>query len=76
MNHFIRQSLTIKLILYKEKKAKLNEQRLGKAGAGKKKSSLPSMPHGPQQGSTAIPNACHRELELYREQHGNRSTEF
>lgn len=58
-----------------EKKAKLKEQKLGGAGAGrKKKSHLLSIPNGPQEVSIAIPGALHRALELCRVHHGNSST--
>lgn len=37
-------------------------------------SGLPSIPQGPEQGSIAMPDSPHGDLELYRVRHGKHSS--
>lgn len=52
---------------YTEKKDKIKRVEIGLGWNRERGSSgLPSIPQGPEQVSTAMPDSAHRDLELYR----------
>lgn len=62
------------VILIQKKRGKIKRVEIGLVWNREGESSgLPSISQGPEQGSTAMPNNPHGDLELYRVRHGKHS---